>query len=286
MASGTLDVLSANVPDQPGSRTEILLPSWVPDWSMKRPVLSLAVGLGAFSSYNAFATEGDNDSPLTGENIFNAANGMRPELLETEYPEVLGIKGTLIDTIESTIWYSQVGADQFDAFVMNHIAPGLRYQAANKTRQSRIWLDFQGWKSLCCSSSAGPYKFTGEPMDRAFWRTVLLDRCLVRNGEGFCLQRLDPSKPGLVGIDNIPPKDEKEERALLHRIEVDDMCTLNHAWFAAHYTAQSFFRAKNGYIGICPPQAMQGDEIVVLTGSRVPFVVRRFGKYVYFVGEW
>lgn len=57
---------------------------------------------------------------------------------------------------------------------------------------------------------------------------------------------LDLSKPGPVGVTNLPPTDEKKERALLHRIEIDVIYTLNHACFGVHCTAQSFFTTKNG----------------------------------------
>jgi len=45
--------------------------------------------------------------------------------------------------------------------------------------------------------------------------------------------------------------------------------------------ARRFFVTDTGYIGLCPEIAQTGDEVCILQGGRVPYVIRQFG-----VGEW
>ncbi|KAE9363974.1 hypothetical protein N431DRAFT_497705 [Stipitochalara longipes BDJ] len=43
-------------------------------------------------------------------------------------------------------------------------------------------------------------------------------------------------------------------------------------------TRQRFFISADGYIGLCPPNTVKGDEIWVLSGGKVPFVLRSRGQ--------
>jgi len=113
-----------------------------------------------------------------------------------------------------------------------------------------------------------------------------MHRYLHKTGESFCIRALDSGGPGLLGITTFPPRSTEEEMALLHKIRVDDGYTKFASSFYTNSSAQSFFRTKEGYMGICPLQVREGDEVVVLLGSRVPHVLRRFGKFHCLIGEW
>lgn len=49
--------------------------------------------------------------------------------------------------------------------------------------------------------------------------------------------------------------------------------------------ARRFFATKNGYIGLAPGEAKQGDLVVVLFGASLPFIIRQEGKHFLVVGE-
>jgi len=93
-----------------------------------------------------------------------------------------------------------------------------------------------------------------------FWRTILADQ--------WSLVELVTHRIGaeISGVSHIPPKDEQEEKSL-----------------RAHITGESpqpwhnrrFFIACNGMMGLAPKEAREGDEVVVLLGGSVPFIVRR-----------
>jgi hypothetical protein len=46
-----------------------------------------------------------------------------------------------------------------------------------------------------------------------------------------------------------------------------------------------FFVTEKGLIGMAPPNLAAGDQLVVLYGGRVPFLVRSVGKHYEFVEE-
>ncbi|PLB39822.1 uncharacterized protein BDW47DRAFT_102483 [Aspergillus candidus] len=45
-------------------------------------------------------------------------------------------------------------------------------------------------------------------------------------------------------------------------------------------------RTRNGYIGLAPPGAQKGDQVVLLEGGRVPYLLRKVDDESYkLVGE-
>ncbi|KAJ4991156.1 hypothetical protein SVAN01_03284 [Stagonosporopsis vannaccii] len=54
-------------------------------------------------------------------------------------------------------------------------------------------------------------------------------------------------------------------------------------WIASH--GRCFFRTENGHLGLCFPHTRPGDEVWVLAGGKVPFVLRRPEAASLFVEE-
>jgi hypothetical protein len=44
-------------------------------------------------------------------------------------------------------------------------------------------------------------------------------------------------------------------------------------------------RTNSGYIGLVPGYAQEGDEVCVVSGARVPFVLRAQGTFYSLIGE-
>lgn len=46
-----------------------------------------------------------------------------------------------------------------------------------------------------------------------------------------------------------------------------------------------FFVSEDGYFGLAPPDARKGDQVAVLYGSEIPFILRKIGSTFQIVGE-
>lgn len=90
----------------------------------------------------------------------------------------------------------------------------------------------------------------------AFWRTLLGDLIM----EEFPKRRAEEADRDSV-LELLRYHTKTEIYTSLHDMVVN----------------QAFFITKNGYIGIRPPTTMAGDEVWVLFGGKVPFVLRRRG---------
>ena len=125
-------------------------------------------------------------------------------------------------------------------------------------------------------------RFAGVPLDEAdyhnseqnsnFWRTVLLDRkasTISRLSDHEC-ERLGAEEP-------IIPRTVENEEKLVARLE-----HLPGPIFGKRFTVTS-----RGFMGLCPGQTCVGDQVCVLVGGEVPYIVRpiRDGYYK-LIGEW
>lgn len=55
--------------------------------------------------------------------------------------------------------------------------------------------------------------------------------------------------------------------------------------FLGARTSRSLFLANNAYIGLAPAHAWEGDEICLLFGGDVPYVVRKGEDHYQLIGE-
>lgn len=164
---------------------------------------------------------------------------------------LLHLKGVGFDTIES----------------IGDVAPDvqeLKWSNQDASHKHTIF----GWKALAFrSESSYP---TGEPMSKAFWKTVLIDRkvaeyhpCSLNLAGGqFHKARLDRDDK------TIPPADEKLEESLIRALDSPNDGP------ASHLCNRRFAVLKNGYFGLVPSVAQPGDLVSILLGGEVPYLLR------------
>jgi hypothetical protein len=120
-----------------------------------------------------------------------------------------------------------------------------------------------------------------DPIERqAFWRTVL----------GDLLHNPDPSSLDTVGWTRITARSSFSFETWF--AEENGDVVQDHKFVtsldAATY-GRAFFRTESGAMGLCPPHTKPGDEIWVLCGGRVPFMLRprseEEGRYHTFIGD-
>ncbi|KAG7057444.1 heterokaryon incompatibility protein [Colletotrichum scovillei] len=234
------------------------LPSWVPDW---RPTLE--------HSY-LYAFE-DAD-----QRILQASGGTSTELVPTDDRDVLGIRGILVDTIETT----------GDAW---------RWEQGQECRYKLL----QTIKTLCEEAAAKGFSHEiYENSDRqaeAMWRVPVAD-LYWNEGTVYRYQRPDPAvrsdyedcmhchKMLFLTFEVFPPE---ERQQLLDEFSRRIPGQSNYSENMDKMTGKRPYMTQKGYVGMGPGKACPGDVVVILFGSRIPYVLRPSGDGTMycFVGE-
>jgi hypothetical protein len=233
------------------------LPSWIPDWSSPRA-----------------------GSPLGGlANVVNyAAASFRPQQFSLPPDSTaLRIEGTVIDRITSLIPEFRPDTSQThdDAYYGGEVAKWLR---AAITLRPTITRDTY---------------ITGESLDEAFWRTLIGNKTHLDTpapsayAEEFsallirqrfvdeAIDRAEETGEPLMVQDSTGEWARAEAGSRLYRQALQNMMF-----------TKSFALMDAGRMGIVPGGSTVGDEVVLISGTAVPFVVRRLesGKFA-LVGE-
>ena len=271
--SGSLTVLSLCEGGAFRDSSEIVdLPSWVPDFSLAHVADSLSL-----SKYKA---SGPRDL-VCGGRLFSLATGGRLEL-----------DGFLLDTIEDlggTLQYLRFASDFATDWEMFH---KLEPKYFNGQDQIEVI-----WRTLIADqapdfSSPLPSSFVMQFRSfLLFLGSVLLDRFPRSPPNDYWspyeqLREVDGTSTILPSVaDIVQARDNLSEHleewkadprpAQKSKSSVGDMQAYHQAIVAA-ISGRRLFRSHNtGYLGLCPFYSMPGDEIWLIRGSRVPFVLRR-----------
>jgi hypothetical protein len=126
---------------------------------------------------------------------------------------------------------------------------------------------------LSVQRHASPTNYpTDQTLHEVFWRTMLTDRWISENGE---VSRLSLDSNGLPN--NILPRWRSLESVVKRRLQNDLLC-------------MECSISAEGRSLMVPWDAEAGDVIVVLSGGKVPYVLRKDeeveGEYYKLVGEW
>ena len=271
---GHLDVLST---PQPAGLTP--LPSWAPDWRLPSPTMMMSL-------------TGRDQHRIAGRlNPYHATGGSKAFVITLQNPNIIGLSGLFIDTIEECGQIDQspeitegfVGAFRF--------AVGLR-------------LKYLNWKYVALLHTWRPYP-NGKPREEAFWRTLIaghpLDpqpswvairnqyRAWSRNFFSYAILRAWLPDILLVPLLYL--------RVILSGLRtVFALCCFlpcynrNHKSeaFQALLTCLSkrvIIRTGKGYIGLAPENTQTGDMIVLLEGGKLPFILRQTGSHWSIVGD-
>src|SRR3569833_355799 len=132
----------------------------------------------------------------------------------------------------------------------------------------------EGWKNSSIASGN---------WSNAFWRTVCAD-CKVIGYHPELTLKDNPRdrRRRLQSNDrHIPPRDHKAEERLIAAL--DKQATFQESC----QCSRCFFITTTGHFGLGPQSLQNGDAVVVLFGSEVPFALRTVGKGRYkLLGQW
>lgn len=225
-----------------------LLPSWVPDWRD-------AQRFGRERNCRAISFhKKDRGTPLF-DGIYNASLGVEATPVDLQnLDQVLVLDGINVDTIE-TIGDVLHGFD-----VSNNFDHALSIISKSE--------------EIAGLSQGGHYRFSGQPVREAWWRTLLGDRMDDWKGKVGPRIRI-PTEQGQHRVD-------WEQRFL----SGDDFnTTMGGLTIKGLMCGRRFFKTAKGMFGLAPHSTRQGDQVVVLFGGTVPFIIRRYDKWYHILGE-
>lgn len=225
-------------------------PSWVPDWSTPRHTTALG-----YSSSSASVYQNRRFSKLW------------PRPIRQEGKSLIVI-GTLFDSISDL---TAVASSKLKDFLIPTTATS-RFITQSMTMAT------QQCTSYISSNTGGLFS--------AFWQTLVAGKdksgkMKAPNDEFApifsllfdCATGQSPSIP-----DQPPPHPNPRNRLTLDKLNFRRPKRTYRQMelaFSAAVTARRFATTKKGYMGLTPRGAMLGDEIAVILGASVPFLVRR-----------
>jgi hypothetical protein len=274
----TKDLNILSLVDDPYTRKQKNLPSWVPDYSVGFHVHPLA-GV---------------PRPDSGKYRWDASKGLPPFEVPTSNSEKLPVKGIFFDIIdEAAAMYSEV-VDQHD--INNLLDLLLRYPGEKYPTECTPVEAF--WRTLIKDTfRQGPAN--GEARD-AFQCLIaghvghlediskgleennnrdelssLFEKTINTIGEIRNRYKNDTVMPDMKAINDIledvgsldPTLDERKKK--LER----DFDSISES-FRVAYSCRRLFRTKKNYLGIAAESLKKGDAVWILAGAAVPLVLR------------
>jgi hypothetical protein len=109
--------------------------------------------------------------------------------------------------------------------------------------------------------------------DTAFWRTIMGDAFI--QGDGNWRRITGTDTLGRYDIHNLADWSQDTWTAFMGTTNPTQ--ELRGKALIAASNGRTLFRTKEGRIGLCFPNSRPGDEVWVLYGGRVPFVLRPYG---------
>lgn len=224
-------------------------PSWVPDWSTPRQTTALG-----YSSTSKAVYQNGKFSKL------------RPRPIRQDGKSLIVI-GTLFDTISnltavasSTLQDVPNTTTSTSKFVIQSMAMATQHCSSYISSETGLFFAF--WQTLVAGKDeSGRMK---APTDEFAPIFALLFDCAT--GQSPSIPDQPPSHPN--------PKRRLTLDKLKFRRPKKTYRQMQLA-FSAAVTARRFATTTKGYMGLVPRGAMLGDEVCVILGAHVPFLVRR-----------
>ncbi|KAH0553321.1 hypothetical protein GP486_006575 [Trichoglossum hirsutum] len=212
-------------------RTEssFLLPSWVPNWDGSK------YGGGILQRYYRF-------KPAS---FFCAAGASKPRVTMTESSDTISLEGIRLDTIERVIRIKSILAAR-DANSFSVTGASLREMAADV-------------------ASSETYAFTGEPLWKAFFRTLTGDRTALS-------PRIhdDYRAKFLASVHDW----QFDSEGAGQEISAGAWAEISKSIGAIIEDKDMFLTAK-GYLGLAQEGFQTGDIVCILCGGDTPFLLRQ-----------
>ncbi|TVY84888.1 Heterokaryon incompatibility protein 6 OR allele [Lachnellula suecica] len=250
--SGSLSILSHMDEGYRSSK----LPSWVPDWSIPLQ-----------PSREARLQEMEDAK-------HSASSDLKAKIINTPDPLKLSLQGVLVDEIE-TILHGELGDDIHPQTMRILIRNGSKITAG----EFKTIFDSVSWvlqQLAQVRGLSGIYRSTWEPIELAYICTILAGHI----AQGYKYTE-DESEKGMPDYTSIRKPTEIEDLYF----QADETIQRLMGEASIQTQGKRVARTRTGYLALVPRAAQKGDQIVVLKGGPMPFVLRPSGKEYHLLGD-
>lgn len=285
--SDNLDILSVPHPDKHGLK-DSQLPSWVPDWS--------------HTAYypRTLVFQKINDQTQYTRQPFSASKcsvySHRP--IDKSSPRCIVVRGCFHDCISfltsailSSCNPADVGAVSLASYVCGSrisrpigIQWIIRYSYDNcmkRVKEAYEKLELYTFFKFYSGGAAKSYPPTGEPIMLAYLRTLCCG--YLPYEEKGAKSAFKAWLKSTEGVRHDMRNDLMEIGIPLPEL---GSSKVNINSLMGMVLGRRVLRTRNGYIGLAPPGAQKGDQVVLLEGGRVPYLLRKVDDESYkLVGE-
>ncbi|KAI4870246.1 heterokaryon incompatibility protein-domain-containing protein [Hypoxylon rubiginosum] len=239
------------------------LPSWVPNWCDFTVVERMVA-----KSFSWVPFSGPTEIQTLGfPKHYNASSGLCAKFSDSFDPSVLRIHGLNIGKIVHIVQPAKQQSDEeydHSSQMMSIWTTATRLLSSTNTA---TWIE-----SYVKATTAEQYYLSGGTAEQ-----------FLQHGSAYLLRLLSHFPVQSMGV--ISPSDFQHLVNLLRVRSVGGDPELYSALAGNFCFNRSFFVTSNGYMGIGPSGAQVGDDIAVIFGGDVPYVLRREGNSFVFVGE-
>ncbi|GFF37931.1 heterokaryon incompatibility protein 6, OR allele [Aspergillus udagawae] len=243
-------------------------PSWVPKLHEERSVSLLAPGLylagiPMHGHYRYFAEL--HDSPLDGRSV-------EPDVLQLD-----GYRVDLVDAVSDLIHYKYTEKPPIEAIWSQLFnfplfpRPGFQYTGTSES------LDVAFLQTIGAAMLGVTGMFINQP---ASWENSRLDAwdALTRQVKSNILAWLQayPPAQGLSYPDLVPEGQSAD-------LPGDEDAYTHSIWLYSR--KRRMYRTRSGLVGLGPQMMQSGDQVVVLFGGSLPFILRPLGREWLLIGD-
>lgn len=235
------------------------LPSWVPDFEVHS-----SPGRDCITSLS---------KPIYTPHLYDASSRTSTRCcIDMKAPEsVLALQGLLVDTVDA----------------VGPAAPGMEFghgeQDSGELWKNQMHSVLDAWYSLL--PAAGTIYSTGESVEQAFWKTVLVDL-----KQGLTSNKLSATGPRRLDKGDVEWLSElgtwKGRERLISSWAAFREIGSRHLRLVEQFNRR-FFVTNMGYFGLGHPELKTGDSVCILFGGAVAYTLRGCGdgSWIY-IGEW
>jgi hypothetical protein len=188
-------------------------------------------------------------------------------------PPILSLQGHILDTI------SHLGP--VHSYTEHNRGLGANDEAITVVLNSHL-----SSRRLAIQYASDPYRPTNQPLQEAFWRTLVGDTALSRPApaelgrgcrlwERIMVNTVDPAGMNADLVDGTNGEPGVDEIKAMGQMQEAFRETL--VWNSTRSyccTGRRFCVAGRGYLAMVPPGTEEGDSLVILYGLHTPFVLR------------
>jgi hypothetical protein len=267
------------------SLTQSKLPSWVPDWRADSDVSPLLDFWMPDEIRPTFYATGDSRSKVT---TYTTSNELE---VHGHVVDIVDVVGEV--SVDTTIRWPSVDHQITFGQITSALAGTLSLLVEN------AWT-FMNWEEITRAHSRATY-LTGEDMLDAYWKTFLGGHTVRKDEKGWAEERARWEQ--LVAEYREPSRyrlfDSKVMYGAALGFSILKKSLLgafgdftSHEWppdlrspTAPHTLNRRMFTTRDGYIGLGPKDMQPRDKIALLSGGRLPFVLRPDGSSFRLVGD-